>query len=92
MTPEPTYKIVRFHVRDDHPENHRVIARGLTLKGAQAHCRRPETSVVGEWFDGYEAETPDEVEARERGTGLITERHEAGELGDVDGAGLFGYR
>lgn len=60
------YKIVRMY-RDDRFKN-RTIARGLTLKQAQAHCRDPETSSRtatgaaarrrtrerGPWFDGYE--------------------------------------
>jgi hypothetical protein len=59
------YKIIRFY-KDQHP-NKRVIARGLTLEQAQAHCQDPETSSstckkyvnrkrterLGMWFDGY---------------------------------------
>lgn len=58
------YEIVR-HYRDERAA--RVIARGLTLEEAQAHCRHPSTrgeddngNVV--WFDGYEHE-PDRVAA-----------------------------
>lgn len=61
------YQVVRFY--KDHPTmRRRVIARGLTLEQAQAHCSDPETSSrtckgktarartrrVGMWFDGYE--------------------------------------
>jgi hypothetical protein len=47
------YKIVRFTFDDDHPDNHKVIKRGLTLEEAQAHCRRDDTREKGVWFDGY---------------------------------------
>jgi hypothetical protein len=47
-----TYKIVRFK-RDE--VCHEVIARGLTLDEAQAHCQNPETHGEG-WFDGYTEE------------------------------------
>ena len=60
------YVVVRMY-RDAWP-NRRVIARGLTLGEAQAHCNDPETSSstcvgaagkrrtrrMGAWFDGYE--------------------------------------
>lgn len=63
-----TYKIVRLY--KDAGIRSRVIARGLTLEEAQAHCRDPETSSstctkyhnrkrterLGEWFDGYAEE------------------------------------
>lgn len=68
MNDEPrNYRIVRMY--KDHPTlNQRVIARGLTLAEAQAHCSDPETSSstatsaaarartrrLGPWFDGYE--------------------------------------
>lgn len=59
------YAIVR-HYAERWP-NKRVIARGLTLEEAQAHCKNPETSSstckgkvgkartrkLGAWFDGY---------------------------------------
>lgn len=59
------YNIIRFY--KDHYPNKRVIARGLTLDEAQAHCQDPETSSstckkytnrkrterLGAWFDGY---------------------------------------
>lgn len=47
-----TYKIVRFF-RDI--DRRRVIATGLTLEQAQAHCRRDDTHGDG-WFDGYDKE------------------------------------
>lgn len=62
----PKYRIVRmfFHGR------RQVIARGLTLEQAQAHCQDINTSSstcwttsalartrrYGAWFDGYEEE------------------------------------
>jgi len=62
------YRIVRNYFRL--PGRGRVIARGLTLQEAQAHCRNSETSsstctssagkrrtrTSGAWFDGYEEE------------------------------------
>ncbi len=59
------YKVIRFY-RDSYKK--RVIARGLTLEEAQAHCKDPETSsstctkaagrrrtrLHGPWFDGYD--------------------------------------
>jgi hypothetical protein len=48
-----TYKIVRFY--QDLDRNNRVMARGLTLEQAQAHCQREDTHGDG-WFDGYEEE------------------------------------
>lgn len=59
-----TYKIIRFY--QDARVKRRVMATGLTLEEAQAHCQDPETSSrtatkryrvnVGPWFDGYEEE------------------------------------
>lgn len=63
-----TYRIVR-HFFNGH--RHRVIARGLSLEQAQAHCADLNTSSstawttsalkrtkrYGPWFDGYERET-----------------------------------
>lgn len=49
-----TYKITRFY-KDDEKKN-RVIARGLSLEEAQAHCRRNDTHKKDEWFDGYDTE------------------------------------
>ena len=62
-----SYKVVRMYF-EGHPR--RVIARGLTLEEAQAHCQDPETSSstctsatgkartrkLGPWFDGHEQE------------------------------------
>jgi hypothetical protein len=61
-----TYKIIRGFFDGDRE----IIARGLTLKEAQEHCRDKETSSRtcscetlqevgtsrGAWFDGYEEE------------------------------------
>jgi len=44
-----TYKIIRFYQERDSE----IIATGLTLDEAQAHCRRDDTHGDG-WFDGYE--------------------------------------
>ncbi len=56
-----TYTIKRFFFKGDT----QVIATGLTLEEAQAHCNDPETSSrtcseetlsengAGPWFDGY---------------------------------------
>ncbi len=63
-----TYRIVRLY--KDADTRRRVIARGLTLEEARAHCSDPETSSstattpeakartakLGAWFDGYETE------------------------------------
>jgi hypothetical protein len=63
-----TYRIVRLY--KDAATRRRVIARGLTLEEARAHCSDPETSSstattrvakartarLGAWFDGYESE------------------------------------
>jgi hypothetical protein len=60
-----TYKIVRNYF--DSRWATRVVATGLTLEEAQAHCRDPETTSStcrkaknvrrtqqrGPWFDGY---------------------------------------
>jgi hypothetical protein len=60
------YRIVRSY--REAAIRRRVIATGLTLEQAQAHCSDPETSSrtatsktegertrrVGAWFDGYE--------------------------------------
>jgi len=59
------YHIVRHYMNKC---SRRIIARGLTLEEAQAHCQNPETSSstaiskaarartkrMGPWFDGYE--------------------------------------
>ncbi len=65
-----TYEIVRFY-QGDHPQE--VIATGLSLEDAKAHCNDPETSSRtatgaeavarteehGPWFDGFRAEATD---------------------------------
>ena len=48
-----TYKIIRFY--QDFDRDSKVMARGLTLEQAQAHCQREDTHGDG-WFDGYEEE------------------------------------
>jgi hypothetical protein len=63
---EKTYKIIRFHKDISHPDNHKIIKEGLTLKEAQDHCKDPRSmsspvdlSTCDEecaWFDGYEEE------------------------------------
>lgn len=45
------YKIVRMFQEDGKPSI--VIKRGLSLREAQAHCRRDDTHGV-DWFDGYD--------------------------------------
>jgi hypothetical protein len=59
------YNIVRHYA--DPRKSKRVIARGVTLAEAQAHCKDPESASKsctlasrkaitrrnGEWFDGY---------------------------------------
>ena len=55
MSTDKTYKIIRF--RRDEAGKAEVIATGLTLEEAQAHCRREDTAGDG-WFDGYEEERP----------------------------------
>lgn len=47
-----TYKIIRFRLEGENE----TIERGLTLKEAQAHCRREDTHGDG-WFDGYDEDT-----------------------------------
>jgi len=47
------YKIVKFTFDENHPDNHKVIKRGLTLEEAQAHCSRDDTREKDVWFDGY---------------------------------------
>jgi hypothetical protein len=62
-----TYKIERLYRDHDRRD---LIATGLTLEEAQAHCRCPETSsstctagegiartdAMGPWFDSYQNE------------------------------------
>lgn len=52
---ETTYLIRRFTFDRNHADYHRVIATGLTLDEAQAHCNDEATHGAG-WFDGYEEE------------------------------------
>jgi len=56
-----TYKIVRH--RFDQPNE--VVATGLTLDEAQAHCQDDSTHGDG-WFDGYTVENPTAEEISER--------------------------
>lgn len=60
------YRIVRFY--ESAPIRRRIIAKGLTIEQAKAHCSDPETSSstctkaagkartkrLGRWFDGFE--------------------------------------
>lgn len=60
------YRVVRFY--ESAPIRRRIIAKGLTLEQAKAHCSDPETSSstctkaagkartkrLGRWFDGFE--------------------------------------
>lgn len=64
MEARKRFDIVRMYFRG----GRRIIARGLTLAEAQAHCSSPETSSstatsaaarrrtarLGAWFDGYQ--------------------------------------
>jgi len=50
------YKIIRFYRDENHPDNKKIIRRGLSLKQAQAHCSREDTHEPGVWFDGYTEE------------------------------------
>jgi hypothetical protein len=52
-----TYSIIRFYAKMG--KRPKVIARGLTLEHAQAHCQDPKTQNMkgpfnSQWFDGYE--------------------------------------
>jgi hypothetical protein len=51
-----SYKIIRFYADDSDDRNGTIIATGLTLEEAQAHCNREDTHEVGVWFDGYAEE------------------------------------
>lgn len=57
---ERTYRVVRHTFNEDHPDNRRTMAEGLTLDEAQAWCRDPDTSGEdderGPCFDGYREE------------------------------------
>lgn len=52
------YNIIRFCFNEKHPDHRRIIARGLTLAQARAHCRDESThgedAERGQWFEGYE--------------------------------------
>lgn len=48
------YKIIRMYRDANTPSQ--VIKRGLTLREAQAHCKRSDTKGDG-WFDGYDLDT-----------------------------------
>lgn len=68
MRERETYCVMRHFLNE--PGNIEVMATGLTLDEAQAHCRDPETSSStarsadgvartnerGPWFDGYDRE------------------------------------
>lgn len=60
MSAEATYQIVRFCFDTSSDDHRRVIASGLTLDEAQAHCQRDDTRGTdangSPWFDGYEEE------------------------------------
>ncbi len=45
------YNIVRLY--RNRVRNRRIMRRGLTLAGAQMHCKREDTHGPG-WFDSYE--------------------------------------
>jgi len=56
MAENSTYYIIRFYRDENHPDNKKIIRRGLTLAEAQAHCSRKDTQEAGVWFDGYNKE------------------------------------
>ena len=56
-----TYKLILFYAPGS-PLNCETIKTGLTLKQAQAHCRRKDTREEGKWFDGYDEETSTNLE------------------------------
>lgn len=54
---EKTYKILRFYKDMSHPDNRKIIKKGLTLEKAKEHCEDPSTcDKDGAWFNGYEEE------------------------------------
>ena len=48
---EQLYRIYRFY--SDMKLCPILIEDNVTLEQAQEHCRREDTHVEGEWFDGY---------------------------------------
>ena len=53
-----TYRVVRFHRDETHPEHGREIKTGLTLEEAQEWCQDEATHGYDQngevvWFDGY---------------------------------------
>ena len=60
-----TYKIIRFYAPGN-PNTSHTVKTGLTLKQAQAHCRRKDTREEGVWFDGYNEEGPEKEFRDER--------------------------
>lgn len=63
MTRDTTYLVRRFYFDESHPDNRKVVARGLTLAQALEHCSDPSSADrervggVVAWFDGYETES-----------------------------------
>lgn len=65
---DETYKVIRYFQNDE--VGPKIVATGLTLEEAQAHCQDPEstsskcksqegcerTKRFGNWFDGYREE------------------------------------
>ncbi len=51
-----TYKIIRFYRDENHPDNKKIIKRGLTEEEAMEHCQREDTHEKGVWFDGFTEE------------------------------------
>ena len=49
--PEKLYRIYRFY--NDYKLLAVLVKDNVTLEEAQEHCRREDTHVEGEWFDGY---------------------------------------
>lgn len=48
-----TYKIVRKHFDESHPDHNKLIKTGLTLEEAQEHCSDDSTHEEGVWMDVY---------------------------------------
>lgn len=53
---EATYKIIRFHFDENHPDHRKVITTGLSYDSAREYCRNDLSHGDG-WFDGYEEES-----------------------------------